>query len=77
MIKFCSYCGKEWNEENGTCKYCGAPNKLNGIVKYDPFFYDGYIVYSMRNYANRSIEFVFYKGVTLCGMVVVLSLIHI
>jgi hypothetical protein len=65
----CLYCGRSWKEESGCCAYCGAPAKLNGKTKYDPFFCNGYIVYEMRDYSRRALQFVFYKGVTYMGNV--------
>ena len=64
----CSYCGSIWREtKKGNCVSCGAPNKIQKIERYDPIFYDGYIIYAIRDYSRRAFEFVFYKGITLMG----------
>ena len=65
----CSYCGREWKQENGRCAYCGAQNKLAKLNKYDPFFYDGYIVYCVRDYSRDLFSWIYYKGITLVGRV--------
>jgi predicted amidophosphoribosyltransferase len=65
--KECSYCGRAWEEHDGACAHCGAPVKLNGIAKYDPYFYEGYIVYSIRDWSRRTFQFIFYQGATLKG----------
>ena len=68
-MKSCSYCGRAWKEENECCAYCGAPVKVSMIAKYDPFFYEGYIVYQLQDYPRCALEYVFYKGITFIGKV--------
>ena len=65
----CSYCGQAWKERNKCCSHCGAPNKQAEINRFEPFFYDGYIVYKIREPQLRSDMFVFYKGITLIGTI--------
>jgi len=65
----CVYCGREWQEHDGACSHCGAPNKLAKIQKFEPFFYDGCIVYCLHEYERRSHSWIFYKGVTFIGRV--------
>ena len=65
----CSYCGREWKQENECCVHCGAQNKLAKLNRYDPFFYDGYIVYCVSDYSRDLFSWVFYKGITLVGRV--------
>jgi predicted amidophosphoribosyltransferase len=63
----CVYCGREWQEHDGACSHCGAPNKLAKIQKFEPFFYDGYIVYCLREYHKGIHSWILYKGITFMG----------
>lgn len=65
----CVYCGRQWEEKNEVCAHCGAPNKLAKIQKFEPFFYEGYIVYCLREPARRCYSWIFYKGITFMGRV--------
>jgi predicted amidophosphoribosyltransferase len=65
----CVYCGREWQERDGVCSHCGAPNKIAKMQKFEPFFYDGYIVYCLRDYARCLHSWIFYKGITFMGRV--------
>lgn len=70
-MTFCSYCGSEWKWEDRQrdCTHCGAPNKLSRLDKDRPFFYEGYIVYSLHDWCYQRSEFVFYAGTTFMGRV--------
>lgn len=65
----CAYCGRTWKEVDDCCAYCGAPNKLRKLEKREPFFFEGMIVYSLRDWSNLCYEFIFYKGITFMGRV--------
>ena len=58
----CEYCGTD--DQKLTCKKCGAPipevNK--DLWKSEPFFYNGYICYSLRNYSSDMLEVQFWLG---------------
>lgn len=64
----CAYCGREWRERNEACASCGAPNTAK-ITEIGPCFYDGYIYYAIRRWDYDSFEFIFYKGITFVGRV--------
>lgn len=52
------------------CGFCGAPKPpAETIQKYDPFFYDGMIVYALYNPCQGMYEWVFYRGDSLVGRV--------
>jgi hypothetical protein len=68
----CFYCGNKWISDKyhtDTCGSCGAPKPDTTIEKYHPFFYDGMIVYALRNYDKCNYEWVFYRGAELVGRV--------
>jgi len=67
----CGYCGQKWESRNGFCAHCGAPEKRAIIEKRDPFFVNDFIVYSIRDYCRMCTEFIFYKGITFFGKVVI------
>ena len=69
----CPYCGVDSAEGISLCGECGAPLEDNSLRDYDkgePFFFNGYIVYSLFDYVIRNYEFVFYLGTTLIERIV-------
>lgn len=65
----CLYCGREWKVTNGGCAFCGAPANVARTERFYPFFYNGYIVYMIREAHRRGDLFAFYKGITCVGTV--------
>jgi len=68
----CAYCHNEWTPAKyhpKTCAFCGATKPEKDYEKSDPFYYAGYIVWSLRSTAGAWWEFVFYKGITHIGTV--------
>ena len=72
-MKACLYCGTEGDEKN--CTGCGAPlvkDKVHErIERSEPFFYNGYIVWSLRDPARRMSEFYFYLGAQLVDTIMI------
>lgn len=59
----CEYCGTD--EQTGKmCDKCGGPlpEKDRGIWKSEPFFYNGYICYTLRESATDICEVQFWLG---------------
>lgn len=69
----CPYCQAGNGAEAPTCHACGAPlgNSDAPVMreKSEPFAYNGYIVWPLNDYARRAIEFYFYLGTELQGIV--------
>ncbi len=67
----CAYCGQAFTQDSyGRCSRCGAGKpEPEQIEKYDPFFYDGYIVYALRDRWQEGWLFIFYQGDVLKGRV--------
>lgn len=64
----CEYCGTD--EKSGEkCSKCGAklPVKINSeaSAKSEPFFYNGYIIYLLRDCASDALEAQFWLGLEL------------
>lgn len=60
----CDYCGTQQDKAD-YCKSCGAKlpeKKGNDVQRYDPFFYNGYIVYTLKNWSTDSVEVQFWLG---------------
>ena len=63
----CEYCGSD-NQKGELCDKCGAKMPIahkSDIWKSDPFFYNGYIVYCLRDMANDTFECQFWLGMEL------------
>jgi hypothetical protein len=69
----CFYCGQDWTPDKyypATCGFCGAPKPPNETIqKYDPFFYDGMIVYALYDPCRNEHQWVFYRGDSFIGKV--------
>lgn len=57
----CNYCGTE-NLSEGTCPKCGASITKPDFQKSEPFFYNGYICYSLRYLERDTREVQFWLG---------------
>jgi hypothetical protein len=60
----CSYCGTD-KQTGDRCEKCGAPIsrvKESDRWKSEPFFYNGYIVYYLREMAEDTFECQFWLG---------------
>jgi hypothetical protein len=68
----CEYCGANDQKEKN-CSKCGAPipEKKQDVWKSEPFFYNGYICYTMRDYATDTAEVQFWLGRELIERIVV------
>lgn len=73
----CEYCLSK-SQEGEICGRCGAP--LNGgsqvkntleILKSEPFFYNGYICYSLHDQVNDTVEVQFWLGHDLIERIMV------
>jgi len=62
-MKKCSYCQTD-NQAGEYCDKCGAklPEIIELIEKSEPFFYNGFICYSLRNYQRDTFEIQFWLG---------------
>jgi len=61
----CKYCGTS-QDKSAKCIRCGAPAaEENKERKSEPFFYNGYIVYFIHDFATDLIKCQFWLGVTL------------
>ena len=63
----CEYCHTsttDYPAENGNCARCGAKLSEGNdkVWNSGPFFYEGYICYSIHNYDRDSIEIQFWLG---------------
>lgn len=71
----CEYCGTE-RQSGEYCEKCGAklPEQKTldqHMHKSEPFFYNGYIVYYLRNYASDTYEAQFWLGMDLVERIVI------
>lgn len=67
----CEYCGSD-NQKGKTCEKCGAPMpEKPEMSKSEPFFYNGYICYRLREYATDTVEIQFWLGHELIERIVV------
>jgi hypothetical protein len=59
----CAYCGTD-EQKGKTCEKCGAsiPEASQDIWKNEPFFYNGYIVYTLIDRMADTIEVQFWLG---------------
>lgn len=62
----CEYCQSE-NQSGEICNRCGAklPKVNNDVWKSEPFFYNGYICYCLKDYSIDSLEVQFWLGLEL------------
>ncbi len=61
----CKYCGTS-QDKSAKCIRCGAPAaEENKERKSEPFFYNGYIVYFIKDFARDLLKYQFWLGVTL------------
>lgn len=62
--KTCAYCGSDNPSTGKECARCGAklPETVGATWKSEPFFYNGYIVYFLRDYARDLKEVQFWLG---------------
>ena len=67
----CEYCGEQVKKET-RCRGCGATATLPDWERSEPFEYNGFVVYALKNYAMDAIEFCFYRGRYLEHKVIVL-----
>lgn len=72
MKKQCEYCHAK-NQEGEICAKCGAPlpEQDFSIWKSEPFFYNGYICYSLSNRMNETVEVQFWLGQDLIERIIV------
>jgi len=60
----CNYCGQRVDDD--FCEHCGGRNgqkKLQDeIQRGEPFYYEGYIVWALREIQSDAISYVFYRG---------------
>jgi hypothetical protein len=59
----CQYCGTE-KQSGKICDKCGAPlpERNSDFDKSEPFFYNGYICYTLRDFGSDVIEVQFWLG---------------
>jgi hypothetical protein len=62
----CKYCGTD-KQTGNICEKCGAPimKKNVDVWKSDPFFYNGYICYTLRAQYEDTCEVQFWLGMEL------------
>ena len=65
----CDYCHAE-QAERSNCINCGAPlskreTEVSPIEKSEPFFYNGFICYVIRDRSNDTVEVQFWLGLQL------------
>lgn len=63
----CEYCGTD-DQTGKVCNHCGAklPEKQGDVtMRAEPFFYNGYIVYMLRDYSTDTVECQFWLGMEL------------
>lgn len=74
----CEYCHSD-KQEGGNCSRCGAPLPEKNAEypadpwKSEPFFYNGYICYSLRHYEIDAVEVQFWLGMELIERIEVTS----
>lgn len=69
----CEYC-KSTNKAGDACEKCGAKlpqTDIDGFVKSEPFFYNGYICYTLRHPESDTWEVQFWLGAELIERIVV------
>lgn len=74
----CTYCGQS-RFTNDRCDGCNAAlsvrkmdplgNPLEGRERQQPFAYNGYIVWPLRDWSRDQVEFHFYRGETLVEVI--------
>ena len=72
MDNRCSYCEQPNHKENEFCKYCGAElDRIDKacIQKGEPFAYNGYIVWPIKNIPMDFLEYHFYLGDRLVDVI--------
>lgn len=57
----CEYCGTE-NLSEGDCPKCGSQIKKPDFEKSEPFFYNGYICYTLKDLMTDTLEVQFWLG---------------
>jgi hypothetical protein len=63
----CEFCRSE-DQTGKTCTQCGAKlpeTQIRPSERSDPFFYEGYVCYSIRDWAMDTIEIQFWLGLQL------------
>ncbi len=70
----CNYCGQDVFEKN-KCLGCGARSKnqeplVRPDMRSEPFAYNGYIIWPLRDYGRDSITFSFWQGDKHCDDIV-------
>jgi hypothetical protein len=67
----CNYCGIDNEPTAKKCKGCGSKmeDSVPKMYRSEPFYFNGYIVYVLRDFLRLQIDFQFWKGVTIIGRV--------